>query len=199
MALAIDHRAQLEEMANAASTGIERIAAFKVLAVRATEKVAAGRAGVGMLLDDKLGRQALFAAEKLGLRIASRDVVADFDGRDVKFCGQREELAQSRPRGNHVVEGKHRLTCRPDHSVSSAGVFGRPAAHAGKPDLVVRQVTLVRSKTRFKFNRRPVRGAGLGKSDPSPSKGGRRVKTESGRRASGPARDADRPSLLHRA
>ena len=61
MALAIDHRAQFEEMGAAP----ERIAAFKLLAVAATQRVAAGRSGFGMLLDGTYGREALFAAEDL--------------------------------------------------------------------------------------------------------------------------------------
>ena len=64
MALAIDHRAQLEEMPGATP---DKIGAFKRLAVRAAARVAQGRPGYGMLLDDKYGRLALFdaAAEKL--------------------------------------------------------------------------------------------------------------------------------------
>src|SRR5690606_36561284 len=40
----------------------DRIADFKVLAVKAAARVAAGRDGFGMLLDDKYGRDALYAA-----------------------------------------------------------------------------------------------------------------------------------------
>ncbi len=61
MALAIDHRVQLEDMA-ADEAAVARIPAFKVLAVRAARRVANGRPGFGMLLDDKYGRDALFAA-----------------------------------------------------------------------------------------------------------------------------------------
>jgi 5-dehydro-2-deoxygluconokinase len=62
MALAIDHRLQLEEIAG--PPGISRIPAFKVLAVEAAALVAQGRAGFGMLLDDKYGREAMFAAAR---------------------------------------------------------------------------------------------------------------------------------------
>ncbi len=62
MALAIDHRAQLEKIADDAGAPRERIGAFKLLAVEATAKVAAGRPGYGMLLDGKYGREALFRA-----------------------------------------------------------------------------------------------------------------------------------------
>jgi 5-dehydro-2-deoxygluconokinase len=61
MALAIDHRIQLEELA-ADEAAADRISAFKVLAVAAARRVANGRPGFGMLLDDKYGREALFAA-----------------------------------------------------------------------------------------------------------------------------------------
>ncbi len=61
MALAIDHRTQLEDLA-ADDAAVARIPAFKVLAVRAARRVANGRPGFGMLLDDKYGRDALFAA-----------------------------------------------------------------------------------------------------------------------------------------
>ena len=62
MALAIDHRAQLEKIADDAGSHRERISAFKLLAVEAAAKVAAGRPGYGMLLDGKYGREALFRA-----------------------------------------------------------------------------------------------------------------------------------------
>jgi 5-dehydro-2-deoxygluconokinase len=68
-AFAIDHRAQLEAMAEAARAPRERIAAFKSLAVRATARVAAGRPGFGMLLDDTYGREALFETGKHSLWI----------------------------------------------------------------------------------------------------------------------------------
>ncbi len=64
MALAMDHRAQLEAMADRLKVPRERINPFKVLALRAASKVAAGRAGYGMLLDETYGREALFAAAK---------------------------------------------------------------------------------------------------------------------------------------
>jgi len=57
-ALAIDHRSQLEAMDGATP---EKLAAFKVLAVKAAMQVADGKPGFGMLLDDKYGRDALFA------------------------------------------------------------------------------------------------------------------------------------------
>ena len=62
MALAIDHRAQFEEMAARADVPIERVGAFKMLALEALREVAAGRTGFGVLLDERLGRDALHAA-----------------------------------------------------------------------------------------------------------------------------------------
>ena len=61
MALAIDHRSQLEAIAGDKA---ERIPAFKALAVEAAARVAGDRDGFGMLLDDKYGRDALFASTK---------------------------------------------------------------------------------------------------------------------------------------
>ena len=66
MALAIDHRVQLEDLAGNDPKTVARIPAFKVLAVKAALRVADGRPGYGMLLDDKYGRDALFAAGKAG-------------------------------------------------------------------------------------------------------------------------------------
>ncbi len=69
MALAIDHRAQLEKIADDAGAPRERISDFKLLAVEAAAKVAAGRPGYGMLLDGKYGREALFRAVDHGFWI----------------------------------------------------------------------------------------------------------------------------------
>ena len=69
MALAIDHRAQLESLADEVSAPRERIGVFKRLAVEAAAKVAAGRPGFGMLLDGKYGREALFRAADHGFWI----------------------------------------------------------------------------------------------------------------------------------
>lgn len=69
VALAIDHRAQFEEMAAEAGAPRERIEAFKRLAVDAAARVAAGRPGFGMLLDGVYGREALFRAADHGFWI----------------------------------------------------------------------------------------------------------------------------------
>lgn len=62
MALAVDHRSQLEDIAEGNPELLSRIPAFKVLAVKAAAEVAQGRSGFGMLIDDKYGRDALYAA-----------------------------------------------------------------------------------------------------------------------------------------
>ncbi|MBJ6985847.1 MULTISPECIES: 5-dehydro-2-deoxygluconokinase [unclassified Devosia] len=64
-AFAIDHRIQLEDVADRLGAPREKISEFKVLAVQAAARVADGRNGFGMLLDDKYGRDALFAASKV--------------------------------------------------------------------------------------------------------------------------------------
>ena len=60
MALACDHRIQLEDVAAKAGADPARIRDFKVLAVKAAAKVAGGRDGYGMLIDEKHGREAMF-------------------------------------------------------------------------------------------------------------------------------------------
>ncbi|MDU0340196.1 bifunctional 5-dehydro-2-deoxygluconokinase/5-dehydro-2-deoxyphosphogluconate aldolase [Bosea rubneri] len=70
MALAIDHRAQVEAMADEAGAPRERIPAFKRLAVDAAARVAKGAPGFGMLLDGRYGREALFRAGDHGFWIA---------------------------------------------------------------------------------------------------------------------------------
>ncbi|PBB18519.1 5-dehydro-2-deoxygluconokinase [Mesorhizobium sp. WSM4313] len=60
MALACDHRVQLEDVAAKVGADVSRIPNFKVLTVKAAAKVAAGRDGYGMLIDEKYGRDAMF-------------------------------------------------------------------------------------------------------------------------------------------
>lgn len=61
-AFAIDHRAQLEALADRIGAPRERIGAFKELAVEATARIADGRPGFGMLIDGTYGTKALFKA-----------------------------------------------------------------------------------------------------------------------------------------
>ena len=70
LALAIDHRAQLEALAAAEGADPARISDFKLLAVQAAERVAQGRPGFGMLLDGSHGRAALFRADAAGFWLA---------------------------------------------------------------------------------------------------------------------------------
>lgn len=58
-AFAIDHRAQFEVLAKRCGAPSARIGAFKTLALQATEQVAGGRDGYGVLLDDTYGAAAL--------------------------------------------------------------------------------------------------------------------------------------------
>ncbi len=62
LAFAIDHRIQFEQLAGRLGAPLERIGAFKRLAVQAAAKVAGGRPGFGMLLDDTYGQHALYEA-----------------------------------------------------------------------------------------------------------------------------------------
>jgi 5-dehydro-2-deoxygluconokinase len=70
LALAIDHRKQLEDVADNFNVPRRRIAEFKRLAVRATAEVAKGGPGFGMLLDETYGREAMFDAAKHNFWIA---------------------------------------------------------------------------------------------------------------------------------
>ena len=79
MAFAIDHRIQLEAMAEEAGTPRERICDLKLLAVEAANRIAAGRPGFGMLIDGTYGRKALFRASELPFWI----------GRPVEWPGSR--------------------------------------------------------------------------------------------------------------
>lgn len=63
---AFDHRMQLEEMAGATP---EKIGTFKALCLAAALEVQDGRAGYGILCDNRLGRAALHAASGSGLWI----------------------------------------------------------------------------------------------------------------------------------
>lgn len=67
LAFAIDHRKQLEKMADEAGAPRTRLNDFKRLAISAIARVANGQPGFGTLLDDIYGREAMFDAAKLGL------------------------------------------------------------------------------------------------------------------------------------
>ena len=81
MALACDHRLQLEDIAARVGADSERIRDFKVLAVKAAAQVAGGRKGYGMLIDEKHGREAMF----------------EFARHSFTWMGRPVELSGSRP------------------------------------------------------------------------------------------------------
>ena len=101
MALAIDHRAQMEAMADEAGAPRERIGPFKRLAVEAAARVAAGRPGFGMLIDGIYGREALFRAADHAFWI----------GRPVELPGSRplriRGLGGSRQRAGRMAGRPH--------------------------------------------------------------------------------------------
>jgi 5-dehydro-2-deoxygluconokinase len=105
MALAVDHRAHLEALADAAGAPRERISAFKRLAVRAAVEVARDRPGFGMLLDETYGREALFDAARHPLWI----------GRPVELQGSRPlRFEGSADLGSRLIEWPvtHTVTCQ---------------------------------------------------------------------------------------
>jgi 5-dehydro-2-deoxygluconokinase len=67
LSFAIDHRKQLEEMADRLGVSRDKIGPFKRLAIKAIGKVSGGKPGFGTLLDDTYGREAMFDAAKLNL------------------------------------------------------------------------------------------------------------------------------------
>ncbi len=69
LSFAIDHRKQLEDMADKLGASRDKIAPFKRLAMQAIGKVSGGKPGFGTLLDDTYGREAMYDAAKLGLWI----------------------------------------------------------------------------------------------------------------------------------
>ena len=75
-AFAFDHRLQLEEVPGAT---VEKIGAFKELCLAAMEQVSGGRAGFGILCDNRLGKSALHKAAGKGIWI----------GRPVEWPGSR--------------------------------------------------------------------------------------------------------------
>jgi 5-dehydro-2-deoxygluconokinase len=105
MALAIDHRSQLEDAAKKAGSDYSRIPEFKVLAAKATAKVSAGRPGYGMLIDEKYGRKAFEYAAKQGF---------DWIGRPVERPGTRPlRFEFSQDIGSELVDWplSHTIKC----------------------------------------------------------------------------------------
>ncbi len=79
LAMAFDHRAQFEEMADAAGVTQEHIPYFKKLALEAARRAAGERSDFGILLDDRFGQDALDLATGLDCWI----------GRPIELPGSR--------------------------------------------------------------------------------------------------------------
>jgi 5-dehydro-2-deoxygluconokinase len=95
LAFAIDHRKQLEDMADKLGASRDRIAPFKQLAMKAIAKVSGGKPGFGTLLDDTYGRAAMFDAAKLGLWV----------GRPLEEPGSRPlRLEHTQDVGSRLIE-----------------------------------------------------------------------------------------------
>ncbi|BCP54530.1 5-dehydro-2-deoxygluconokinase [Kaistia sp. 32K] len=104
MALAIDHRAQLEAVADKLQVPREKIAGLKALAVDAAARVAKGRPGFGMLLDTTYGQKAFPRAAEQGFWI----------GRPVEKPGSRPlDFDQLPDLGSHLAEWPigHTIKC----------------------------------------------------------------------------------------
>lgn len=96
MTFAIDHRVQLEEIVKKLGADISRVGQFKELAVKAAAKVADGRSGYGMLLDEKYGREAMFEFARHNF---------DWLGRPVELPGSRPlRFEFSQDIGSQLVE-----------------------------------------------------------------------------------------------
>ncbi|WP_018183600.1 bifunctional 5-dehydro-2-deoxygluconokinase/5-dehydro-2-deoxyphosphogluconate aldolase [Kaistia granuli] len=104
MALAIDHRSQLEAVADRLKVPREKIAGLKALAVDAAARVAKGRPGFGMLLDSTYGQKAF-------PRAAEQDF---WIGRPVEQPGSRPLDFDHLPDlGSHLAEWPigHTIKC----------------------------------------------------------------------------------------
>ncbi len=95
LAFAIDHRKQLEDMADKEGASREKISLLKRLAMKAIAEVSKGRDGFGTLLDDTYGREAMFDAAKLGLWV----------GRPLEKPGSRPlEFEHTQDVGSRLVD-----------------------------------------------------------------------------------------------
>ncbi len=104
LAFAIDHRKQLEDMADKEGASREKISLLKRLAMKAIAEVSKGRDGFGTLLDDTYGREAMFDAAKLGLWV----------GRPVEKPGSRPlEFEHTQDVGSRLVDwpADHCIKC----------------------------------------------------------------------------------------
>jgi 5-dehydro-2-deoxygluconokinase len=69
-ALAFDHRIQFEELAQKHGKGTEQISLYKSLVAAAARRVGKDVAGAGVIVDDKFGRDALYALTGQGIWVA---------------------------------------------------------------------------------------------------------------------------------
>ncbi len=96
MALAIDHRSQLVSVADELKVPHRKINDFKRLAVSAAARVAQGREGYGMLIDERFGREAFFDAAQKNFT---------WIGRPVELPGSRPLRYEfSQDMGSQLVE-----------------------------------------------------------------------------------------------
>lgn len=103
MALAIDHRLQLERVAHRCGAPLTKLARLKELAVDAAVRVARGRDGFGMLLDKTYGAAATLLASQNNLWLA----------RPVEQPGSRPlEFDQIESLGAELVEWPLHLTVK---------------------------------------------------------------------------------------
>jgi 5-dehydro-2-deoxygluconokinase len=105
MALAVDHRVQLEDAARKVGADPSRLQDFKVLAVKAAARVADGRDGYGMLIDEKHGRKAMFEFAKHSFA---------WLGRPVELPGSRPlRFEFSQDIGSQIIEWpvEHCIKC----------------------------------------------------------------------------------------
>jgi 5-dehydro-2-deoxygluconokinase len=104
VALAIDHRSQLEALADRVGAARQDLSRLKLLAVEAAARAGQGRRDIGVLLDGIHGRDALVAADAKGLWI----------GRPVELPGSRPlKFEPGADLGSHLIEWpvSHTIKC----------------------------------------------------------------------------------------
>jgi len=133
-AFAIDHRVQLEDLARKAGASEDRIAPFKVLAVKAAAQVAAGRPGFGMLIDEKYGREAMF----------------EYARHSFSWLGRPVELPGSRPLRFEFSQdiGSQLVDWPVDHCIKCLAFY-----HPDDPD-ELRQEQIEKLRALFEASRR---------------------------------------------
>jgi len=144
MALAIDHRAQLEAIADQAGAPRGKISDFKCLAVKAAAHVAKGRHGFGMLLDDKYGREALFRAVDHGFWIARPIEEPGSRPLDFEFGGSLGARLIEWPKAHIVkclcfyrLDDPQELRSRQEREISRAFDASRKTGHEFLLEIIV--------------------------------------------------------------